>query len=204
MPADVPFTLLVVCTGNICRSPVAERLGAAHLERVAAAGGPVVALASAGVRAVVGAPVDPASARALERLGASADGFRARQLTEQLAVGVDLTLTMTRAHRAEVLARAPRAMARTFTLREAAGLLGLVDPAEPLPDSPEDRMRALVARMAAMRSRRPSGSDDDIADPVGRDDEVHLRTAQTIADALLPLLDRLVPVGDERAAGTPR
>lgn len=192
MPADTRFRLLVVCTGNVCRSPVAERLGAAYL--AGAEDGPRIALASAGVRALVGAPVDPASARALEELGSTADGFRARQLTEQLAAAADLTLTMTRAHRADVLARAPRAMARTFTLREAARLLNLVDPGEPLPDVPEERMRALVARMAAMRSRRPTGPDDDIADPVGQDDEVHRRTARTIAEALLPVLRRLAPV----------
>jgi protein-tyrosine phosphatase len=201
--ADDRFALLVVCTGNVCRSPVAERLGVAYLQDVAGSGAPELTIASAGVRAVVGSAIDPASARALEQLGGTAAGFRARQLTEQLAVDADLTLTMTRRHRAEALARAPRAMARTFTLREAAGLLELVDLTD-LPDAPQERMRALVARMAAARSRRPSGPDDDVADPIGQDDEVHRRTAHLIAESLFPVLGRLVPAHDDHAVGPAR
>ena len=121
---DPAFTVLVVCTGTSAgpRWPNVSE--------------------SAGTRAVVGSAMDPASARVLQELGGNPEGFRARQLTDQLAAAADLTLTMTRDHRRDVLGRAPRAMSRTFTLREAAGLLGLLDDEAPLLDAdPADRAR---------------------------------------------------------------
>ena len=138
---DPAFTVLVVCTGNICRSPLAELLGRARLSTLLGNSG-VLRLESAGTRAVVGSAMDPASARVLQELGGNPEGFRARHLTDQLAAAADLTLTMTRDHRRDVLGRAPRAMSRTFTLREAAGLLGLLDDEAPLLDAdPADRAR---------------------------------------------------------------
>jgi protein-tyrosine-phosphatase len=203
MASDVPFTLLLVCTGNICRSPVAERLAAVHLAETHGAG--AVRVSSAGVRAVVGNPIDPSSARALVELGGDPESFRARQLTERLAAGADLTLTMTRAQRADVLAYAPRRMARTFTVREAAGLLELARPDESLPGDPAAPARALVRAMAAARPRRRSGPDDDIADPIGQDLDGHRSTARAVADALLPVLDRLTAAlgGHDGSASSP-
>jgi protein-tyrosine phosphatase len=194
-PADgsPELTVLFVCTGNICRSPLAERLGR-HLVTAQGAAGAGVQLVSAGTQAVVGRGMDPASARVLQERGGSPTGFRARQLTGPMAVEADLTLTMTRRHRQEVLARAPRALSRTFTLSEAAGLLALV-PAGPVPgDTPGERARALIRQMAAARSRRPSGPDDDILDPIGRPDVVHDQVGQAIADAVQPVLHRLLSV----------
>jgi protein-tyrosine-phosphatase len=179
-----PFSVLVVCTGNICRSPLAERLGRARLSEFR--GDAVVRIHSAGTRAVVGSAMDPASAAVLRDLGGDPEGFVARQLTEQLVASADLTLTMTRDHRREVLARGPRALSRTFTLREAAGLLELV------PEDDGSDPRALVRRMAAARSLRASGGDDDVPDPIGRPAEVHASTGDIVAEALDPILRRLV------------
>jgi protein-tyrosine-phosphatase len=207
MPPDRPFTLLLVCTGNICRSPVAERLASARLADALGEEAPRVRVLSAGVRALVDSPMDPASARALEELGGDPAGFRATRLTEWLAAEADLTLTMTRSQRTDVLSVAPRAMSRTFTLREAAGLLELLellDPGEPLTGDPQERARALVKRMAMLRSRRPSGPDDDIADPIGQDDEVHRRTARAITEALIPVLGRLAGALDDHVVGSRR
>ena len=63
---DPPFRILTVCTGNICRSPVAERLLQAGL-------GDAVAVSSAGVRAVVGDPIHPGMVALLERSGIRAE-----------------------------------------------------------------------------------------------------------------------------------
>jgi protein-tyrosine phosphatase len=193
-PVPVPaFTVLVVCTGNICRSPLAERLGRARLDLLLGASG-VVRLESAGTRAVVGSAMDPASARVLEELGGDSAGFVAHQLTDQLAASADLTLTMTRGHRRDVLGRAPRAMSRTFTLREAAGLLELLGEDLSLDGAPAERARALVQRMAGARSLRPSGREDDVIDPIGQSAEVHASVGAAVADALLPVLDRFAGV----------
>src|SRR5690349_24755329 len=81
---------------------------------------------SAGTRAVVDSAMHPDSALVLRGFGAEAGDFRARQLSDGMAAAADLTLTMTREHRHHALERAPRALARTFTLREAADLLGRI------------------------------------------------------------------------------
>lgn len=193
------FSVLVVCTGNICRSPLAERLGRARVADLLGSGADRLLVVSAGTRAVVGSAIDPASARALRELGGDPDGFVARQLTDELVASADLTLTMTRDHRREVLARAPRALSRTFTLREAAGLLELVSEDEDDTGTPGERARALVRRMAAARSLRPSGREDDVLDPIGRPADVHARTGAVIAEALDPVVRRLA-----RAVATTR
>src|SRR5699024_5640914 len=116
---------LVVCTGNICRSPAAERLLAAGLGapfRGQAAGGlaPAIEIASAGVGAVVDAPMAPEMATLVTAAGADASRFTARQLTIAMVAESDLVLTATRRHRTAVVGLVPAAVRRTFTVRELA------------------------------------------------------------------------------------
>jgi len=186
------FAVLLVCTGNICRSALAQRLGRAYLDEALGELAEGVQLTSAGVHAVVGSAMHPDSALVLRGLGGDPDGFRARQLVDAMAIDADLTLTMTRAHRREVLTLAPRALARTFTLREAADLVRLVGDEVELPgDGLADRARALVREMHAARPRRQSGPEDDIRDPIGLPPEVHQESGEAVAEALLPLLERI-------------
>ena len=107
--------ILVVCEGNVCRSPLAERLLARRL--------PEAAVSSAGTRAPVGAAMHPLTAAQLTRLGGDATGFAARALTQEDVVAADLVLTATKAVRAAVVEVEPRALRRTFTLLEFAALL---------------------------------------------------------------------------------
>jgi protein-tyrosine-phosphatase len=186
------FTVLLVCTGNICRSALAERLARAYLDEALGEAADEIGLISAGTRAVVGSEMHPDSALVLTGFGAQPGAFRAQQLTEVHPALADLTLTMTRGHRRDVLALAPRAMARTFTLREAAALLGLVPDGAPLNgDTLPDRARGLVAALASARSRRPGAGDDDVRDPIGQPLEVHEEVGEMIVEALLPLLRRM-------------
>src|SRR5689334_3964590 len=133
--------LLFVCTGNLCRSPVAERLTAARARRAGLADDVVVG--SAGLGAPTGQPVHPHSAAALERLGGDPAGFASRPFAAELATGADLVLTMTRAQRRAVLEQTPRGLRRTFTLREAADLLPRADPTGLASLPPADRAREL-------------------------------------------------------------
>ncbi len=186
------LTVLLVCTGNICRSALGERLGRAYLDDVLGEDAWRVRLISAGVGAVAGSGVHPDSALVLQGLGGDPADFRARQLVEDMAIDADLTLTMTRAHRREVLQRAPRALARTFTLREAADLASLVGGGVELSgEGLADRARTLVREMGAARSRRPSSADDDIRDPIGQPLEVHQEVGEAVAAALIPVLGRV-------------
>jgi low molecular weight protein-tyrosine phosphatase len=201
-PTRPPFTVLFVCTGNICRSPLAERLGRSVLD--GATGASAVRLHSAGVRAVVGSGMHPDSARALQRYGVEAADFVARRLQEHMVTEADLVLTMTAEHRQQVLERSPRALGRTFTLREAADLTLLVGAgAAPGGADGVDRVRAWVRALAGSRSRRRGAGHDDVRDPVGLASEAHDEAAATIAAALEPLLGRIADLAAVAVTSSP-
>ncbi|WP_172442581.1 hypothetical protein [Geodermatophilus sabuli] len=185
--------LLFVCTGNVCRSPIAERLATTWLGETTGCPrhGDEVRISSAGVRATDGDPMDPRSAAALVELGGAPRDFRSQRLTPELAVSADLVLTMTRRHRRSTLELTPRGLRRTFTVNEAADLLRSADLSglDRLP--PEARTRELGIRLDAQRKWRASSGDDDIEDPIGRRLPVHQQVANTIAAALRPLTDVL-------------
>jgi len=181
-----------VCTGNICRSAVAERLTSAFAAEL---GRWDLTASSSGTAAVVGSGMEPSSAAALVELGGDPEGFRARRFEARHAHEADLVLTMTRAHRRTVLQQAPRALARTFTLGEAAELLRAL-PAGPVLPGADDltaRGAALVAALSGARSARGAAAREaaDVPDPVGQLARVHLAVADRIADDLFPLLQVL-------------
>jgi protein-tyrosine-phosphatase len=187
------FTVLFVCTGNLCRSAMAERLGRAYLDDALGDDASNIRLVSAGTQAVVGSGMHPDSALVLTGFGGDPDGFVAQQLQDTLVMEADLVLAMTRGHRGDVLVQAPRALARTFTLREAADLLRILGDDVELPDGTLlERARALVKAMATARPRRESGESDDIRDPIRQPLAVHQEVGDAIAEALLPVLARIV------------
>jgi protein-tyrosine phosphatase len=165
--------ILFVCTGNVCRSPVAERLTAAYARRLIA---PELVASSAGTRAVAGHPMHPDSARALEELGGDASDHSARQVTAKLASAADLVLTMTKDHRNAVLELAPRQLNRTYTLYEAASLAA------------ESGERGLQA-FPDLRSYISANDVQDVEDPFGRAAAVHGDVVHEIARLLTPVLD---------------
>jgi protein-tyrosine phosphatase len=171
------FSVLAVCTGNICRSPALElRL------RGALGAGAEVAVSSAGVRALEGAPIDPTMAGLL---GEVPDGFRGRQLGPGLVRSADLVLTMTTEQRRAVVASAPAAVRRVFTLREFAELAHLAGAAGVTEGAASTgrALQELVRAAPRFRAQRTAG-DDDIEDPYGRDAAVFGRVLDAIDDAV--------------------
>ncbi len=165
--------VLFVCTGNICRSPTAERLAAAY---AAEHGVLDFAASSAGTHAVIGHPIHPEAARVLEQMGGNTSEFAARQLTAKNASTADLIIAMTSAHRDIVLEAAPRQLQRTFTLTEASHLAAI----------------EAVKTLAALAGSRPRLSADeklDIQDPIGQSPEVFAAVGAQIAGLLPPIME---------------
>ena len=217
MDTSAPVKILTVCTGNICRSPVAERLLQAGLDQAVPGGFHV---ASAGTRAMVGEPMQPISADIVRTYGGNPDGFAARQLTPAILRGVDLVLTMTSGHRGEVLQLDASLLKRTFTIREFARMLDVMDQRE-VPasgDSTADdddgwlaahtaRWRGLPARAAGVRhlSLPADPAENDIVDPYRRPPEVYRQMEDQLAPAIVSILRHArlnAPVRGD-ATGTP-
>ena len=207
MDTSQPVRILTVCTGNICRSPVAERLLQAGLDQVVPGGFEV---ASAGTRAMVGDPMQPLSADIVRTYGGDPDNFAARQLNQRILRGVDLVLTMTSAHRGEVLQLDASLLKRTFTIREFARMLDVLDQraaassgmapaAAPAPDNHDDGGRlganaafwkGLPARAAGVRhlSLPADAAENDIIDPYRRAPEVYRQMEDELAPAIVSIL----------------
>ena len=172
------FRIVCVCIGNVCRSPVAERLLAARL-------GEGFEITSAGVGAVVGHGVHPHSAKALGTLGGTAAGFEARQLQSTMVRAADLVLTATTDIRRQVLEEEPSALRRAFTWTEL-GLLAEEWSRQARPTEaprPVDAARDLVAWAGRNRAVL-AGRDLDTPDPIGRPPEAHAAAARRIEQAV--------------------
>ncbi|MGY2441548.1 low molecular weight protein-tyrosine-phosphatase [Pseudomonas sp. SDO52101_S400] len=102
--------ILVVCVGNICRSPTAELL----LRNALAPS--TITVASAGLAARVGESMEVNARQVLEDRGQSAEGFKARQLTADIVNESDLILVMEKEHVKQVLKIASHARGKVFLL----------------------------------------------------------------------------------------
>lgn len=172
------FTILIVCTANICRSPMMERLLRRALEG-ANNNQPKYIVESAGVRGWDGAPMDQMAAEQLRRLGGDPEGFAARSLQDAHVEAADLVLTATQQHRAAVLSAVPRALRRTFTLLELAHLVTAVPTVREAVGQPQELVRqAAAARGAATLDGYGVG------DPYGQPEDVHAAAAQQIHEAV--------------------
>ncbi|MCW2614387.1 MAG: Tyrosine phosphatase, partial [Frankiales bacterium] len=112
------FRVLHVCTGNICRSPMAERLMRAGLAERLGADADRFVVESAGTWGHSGSPMEAHAHTTLASYGVDGADFRARELVAEHVAGADLVLGATREHRAAAVVLHPRAASRTFTLRE--------------------------------------------------------------------------------------
>jgi protein-tyrosine phosphatase len=181
----MPFRILTVCTGNICRSPQAEQLLRAGFEtaRAADAAWELPHLSSAGVHAFVGEAM-PAPAAGLSReFGGNPDSHVARQLTRELVEGSDLILAMAREHRGAIARLSPKASRYTFTLRELARIVRASDEADVVP-APGD-FAAWLAHAARFRGYHAGTlEEDDVVDPYRRADEVYRESAEQIVPAV--------------------
>ena len=178
-------SILVVCTGNICRSPIAE--GMLRDAVVARFGASAPAVSSAGTIGVDGSGATEESVTAASERGIDIAGHRARRLTLDQARRADLVVGMAGEHRTWLEDDAA-VLAHTFTLKELVRLLESLPP--PPPGAGPDTLAARVAAAAGVRAAGFEGNplDDDVADPLG----LPLQTYRAIAWELDEWIARLV------------
>jgi protein-tyrosine phosphatase len=180
MTTEIPFRILAVCTGNICRSPMVERLLQSALDAIAQS---EFEVSSAGTGALVGHPMDAKIAGFVHDLNANSEDFHARQLEGHILDDKDLILTLTREHRRHVIEKAPSLVRKTFTLREFARLITTLDGDSSL--SGPRRWREILPKVVRARSSHPSGpSNDDVVDPYRRPDEVYQQMVHELVPAV--------------------
>jgi protein-tyrosine phosphatase len=167
-PAARPFRVLFVCVGNVCRSPVGERLLASRLPADR------FEVSSAGVGAMVGYAMSRYAAEELRAFGGDPTGFAARQLTTDDLQDSDLVLTATRRLRSQVLAEVPGALRRTFTILEFAALTQQAEGGTP----------GEIVEWAGAHRSSVAGVDQDVPDPYRRGREAHAVAAQAIDAAV--------------------
>ena len=122
---DATFSVrnvLVVCLGNVCRSPMAEFILRRRL------GGRDVIVGSAGIAATNGARIDPLALLVLDRHGIDADAHVARRLERSMIDAADLVLVMERTQLDFIRAGLPSATGKTFLLGKWQGGFEIPDP----------------------------------------------------------------------------
>ena len=166
-------SILIVCSGNICRSPIAEALLRRAIERRGDVEVPTIG--SAGTIAMEGASATREAVAAARELGLDITRHAARRLTDPMIAGTNLLLCMAAEHREEIEDRVPNARDRTFTLKELTRLLER----DPTPPG--------TGRVARAARARDDGAlteidrfDEDVIDPLGMPLETYLAVAHEI------------------------
>jgi protein-tyrosine phosphatase len=201
----MPFTVLHVCMGNICRSPMAERLLVLAASQRLGKLDPDARLddllrsVSAGTGGWhEGEEMNPPAARQITVRGGSTDGFQARKLVSAQLDQAQLILTATADQSDYVHALLPGAADRTFVLGHLGRLLRELDlkalpPAGTDPEIFATRATALVAAAHRHRGENEPVPGDDLDDPWGRGDQTFQRIADDIDEAVYALVDALLP-----------
>jgi len=142
----VPKKVLFVCTGNTCRSPMAEGI----LKKLSRERNLPVEVFSAGLAAFVGAPAAPEAVEAAREKGIDLSGHQSQPLSKNLVVESDLILTMTAKHKEMILKKMPSLEGKVFTL---AGFSGAEDAdiADPV-GQPLEAYREVFGRMEGLIS----------------------------------------------------
>ncbi len=112
--------VLVVCVGNICRSPLGERL---LQDKV-----PELNVSSAGIGALVGKPADATASEVAAEHEISLDGHSARQASAEILIAAELILVMESGHKSAISQIAPQVSGRVMLADHWSSGAGVADP----------------------------------------------------------------------------
>lgn len=180
--------VLFVCTGNLCRSPIAEAL---LRRRLADRGIVDVVVSSAGTMGL-GSRATPEAREAAAERGGDLSEHRARRLDAGLVASADLVVAMTADHVIDLVYQAPDETSRIFKLSEIARLARDAEPRRL-----DEELRPYAERLSAGRSEKPwvdSRTDVDVDDPMGTTLDVYRETAESIDTLLGDLVDGAWPI----------
>lgn len=166
--------IVFLCTGNRCRSPMAEAF-----VRDAAKDLPV-SVSSAGLLDLgpVGAPEEVLDI--VGGMGVELSRHRARSLASVDVSRADLVIGFEHQHVAAAVVEAGVPPERTFSMMEIVRLLESVEPPEA--GDPVERARLSIARAETLRKSTSFVANEDIADPFGRRRKVYAASAAQISD----------------------
>jgi protein-tyrosine phosphatase len=183
------FAVLLVCTGNVCRSPTAEYLLSTRYSALP------ISFSSAGTGATPGQPMQPHALEVAKALGAGPAVFshRARQLTAEMIADADLMIAMARDNRRLIAQLSPSASRKMFTLRElariATGLSTDTTGASTLTGEALsfDAPQTILSRFASRRGYFPGdgAESDDVIDPIGQSSTAYEQSGRQVLDAII-------------------
>jgi protein-tyrosine phosphatase len=186
------FKVIFVCTGNICRSPMAEQM----LIQKADKNKLPIKVVSAGVMAMTGDPMTPQSADAMTKRGFTPTKHISQDLTPKLLEEADLVLTATLDHRSAIARMLPKASKYSFTIDEFARLTSFLraDPEfqEEFKKKPKETrdqyLKRAMHEAVLLRGMVPTNLDPkDVVDPYGESIEVYNQVAEHI-DVMLEII----------------
>lgn len=192
MVGERPLQILVVCTANVCRSPVAEAFLAGHLSSA----GRAASVRSAGTDGGR-LEVHRDTRRAAAEAGLDLDAHRSRAVDRRVLDedGADLVLTMTREHLRAVVGLEPGVWPRAFTLKELVRRGSEIGPVSAHGELAAWRRAAAEGRRAADLIR--PDPRDDVADPYGAALAAHVEMVREL-DTLTRALALLLTAGHRR------
>ena len=189
--------VLIVCTGNICRSPIAHGLLADRARRL---GDGWLEVRSAGTWGRDGNPATPEAVSSAAQIGIDIGAHRASRFTSELADRADLVVTMTVEQAYEVLEQSPQSRGKTFTLKELVGILGALPPAPSGTERDAVLQRIAEADRARTADYTPP-ADLDVVDPLGLSQTVYRAVANELEGLVDDLLRGLIGGRESAAAG---